>query len=222
MIVTNNGDSLNCKITEVKNEEVYARTNRMGVYLYPQFNFFNKKTPNHPQYNNIKGNGLTYDGGIYFEKIFGNVGLSAGVGYMQLNSTHTYTLAKTDTDKKAIKMDFISIHFGGVYEHPVKDNISIGVRGGFRFNYLVIEKQIISGVESTIKLSDYESILRLHYQFFGGPSATFLFNDKVGLSIVLPISTFSGPDLGGITYLSIGGQIQLFYAFGKTVNLKKV
>jgi len=83
LIVTNNGDSLNCKITEVKNEEVYARTNRMGVYLYPQFNFFNKKTPNHPQYNNIKGNGLTYDGGIYFEKIFGNVGLSAGVGYMQ-------------------------------------------------------------------------------------------------------------------------------------------
>ena len=194
----------------------YAQSNRVGVYVYPQANFFiKKKTFNSQTCPFTKGNGFTFDGGIYFEKTFGCVGLSAGIGYTQLNNTYIYISATAVKHKETIKMGFIAIPFGGVYEYQVKDNISVGVRGGFEFNYLVTEKQIISGLESSAKLSDYEFIYKLHYQVFGGPSATYLFDNKMGLSATLFFSAFGGPNFREITYLGIGGQIRFFYAFGK-------
>ena len=180
----------------------YAQSNRVGIYLTPQYCFFNQKGIFD---KSVKGNGFIFNGGAYYEKNWGLYGVSVGVGYTQLN-----TLLKTDSIETKYNRGFVSIPIGGAYEFGITDNISIGMHGTIGLSYLISEKQFDAGIEKT----DMEAGKKLYCSFGAGLSFTYLFNESMGLS-AKPIFSFMYVfDPIAPLYLGVGAQLQFFYAFG--------
>ena len=179
----------------------YAQSNRVGIYLTPQYCFFNQKGIFD---KSVKGKGFIFNGGAYYEKNWGLYGFSVGVGYTQLN-THFATDSVERTHKKGL----VTIPIGGAYDFGITDNIFVGIHGTVGFSYLISEKQFDAGIET-----DMEAGKKLYCSFGGGLSFTYLFTDAIGLSVKPIFSVMSVFDPAAPTYLGVGAQIQFFYAFG--------
>ena len=175
----------------------YAQSNRVGVYVTPQYSFFKQKSdPN----NVVKGKGFLFSTGAYYETNWGVCGVSFGLGYSQLNTTFSEI-----TQKKR----FGSLPIGVAYEFDIADNFFLGIQATIGINYLVSEKQVVDGIEVPAELGK-----RLYFSYGGGLSFTYLFSDAIGLSIMPTFLGISAFDPAAQLYLGVGGQIRFFYAFG--------
>ena len=186
----------------------YAQSNRLGIYLNPHHSFFNKKiTPETGNEYSLKGKGLMFCGGAYFEgRVSQIISASFGVGYTHLKVTLSDSVVGGITTKKG----FVSIPLGLSYEYPItEDKFIVGLLGKFSFEYLVSEKQN----DISIELSRYKTIDRLSFMGSVGINVMYYFTDNFGAAITPNFSFLLNVNKDVPTYLGLGGNLRVFYAF---------
>ena len=182
-----------------------AQSYRIGAYAHPQANFLGKKSP-------VKGKGFTMGGGVFFEhNIFDAFTYALGLGYTQCNNTYT---SEDTTENGTNKLGFVSLPITITYNFYATDIFKVGLHTGIGINYLVSGKQIIDGNEEIMNLSELKFEKKLYFMVTIGISATYLFTEKIGISLIPTFSYFSVFNPATTRYLGVGGQIRFFYEFG--------
>ena len=187
----------------------YSQSSRFGVSLTPQYSFFNKKVkPETGNEYSIKGNGLLFNGGIYYENRFKpKAAFSLGVGYTHLKTSNT--ASDTTIGNSTTKLGFLSIPIGISYEYPIReDKFIVGLIGKFSFEYLLSENS--GGVK--IDVANYKAADRLNFMGSVGINFMCFFTENFGASLV-PTFSILFTKKEEPTYLGLGGSLRLFYVF---------
>ena len=180
----------------------YAQSNRVGVYVLPQYTFFSTKKFSFSSNPATEGKGFVFNGGIFYEKKWEFFGLSVGAGYAQMKTKEI-----SQGIEATYKRGFVSVPLGINYEYDITDNLFIGGQATLALSLRLSEKKEVAGIDVSEEVG-----LSMYSTYGVGLSFTYLFTDAVGLSVLPTFSATSGR--GTPFYWGVGGQIRFFYAFG--------
>ena len=185
-----------------------AQSNRIGVFLKPQGIFASKKAAI-PDWK-----GFAFSGGAYYEKSFGMVASSIGVGYTQFNSTYTSADSTLSTGKTTDKKGLLSVPIGFLFEYPATDKFFVGFLGEITINYLLTEKVIFPKNTQIVKMSDLKFKDKLYFMGTFGINLSYLITNELGVSVIPTFSFISTTNPSAPLHFGAGGCVRVFYMFG--------
>jgi len=193
----------------------HAQSNRIGVYINPQYSFYNKTEEFSSGYTSTqKGRGFAFSGGAYYEKSFGLISWSIGAGYTHQKMNITLKEGDTLSAETTVKMGFMSVPISFSYDYPIKeDKFIIGLFARVSAEFLLKETVTVLGSEVPMNMSQYKFREKLHLMGMVGFNVMYFFTDNFGAAITpnvsLLMSMTEKPNFFGL-----GCSVRLFYAFG--------
>jgi hypothetical protein len=212
------------------------KTHTIGIYISPQANILDYKIDHSflpgLQDVEVKGNGMCFSQGIYYQAKFNKLGLWVGLGYSKMNN---YTQSSGILDDNStmisnskVEKSFLSIPVAFFYDFYQKNVFSIGANAGLSVECLVATKRYwkdetgyYSGMIQQLPKITEGFVHRLNLSAFIGIDFKWTFVNGIGLSVTPTCSYYftntipSERNIGGQyikeRYINVGIIGKIFY-----------